>query len=416
VDARSTIEQSARRARRRLRESMLPYWLRVSRDERAGGFLLHDDISHSPLRRAGRALLKRPRRPQSDDKQLVTQARLVWVFAHAHRTGYGNGNAYLDAAHQGRAFLVDHFRDPAADGYRWKTDRDGRPVNDVKLLYGQAFVIYAFVELARASGSPDALTDALALFRAVERELHDDRYGGWREDADGDWSPVAADDRRVEVAFSGRKSANAILHWLEATTELYAETGDAAVRRSLEEAVELCRLHAFPPEPAQTREPFLPDWTPDPQSEPRSSYGHNVEFAWLMLHAQQVLGVEPDWGHFHAYLDHTLRVGFDHARGGAFMSGRTDRPADSRYKVWWVQCELMVALSVALTARWDDRYAVPLAQTLDFVERYMTDRSDGVLFDTVYEDGRPRWRRKSGNWKAGYHEVRAAVRLAEAFS
>jgi mannobiose 2-epimerase len=146
------------------------------------------------------------------------------------------------------------------------------------------------------------------------------------------------------------------------------------------------------------------------------SYGHDVEYAWLMLEAQDVVGVPRDWKRFHAYVDHTLQVGFDHRLGGAYTSGHGNEPADVRHKLWWVQCELMNALTVARLERDDDRYAEALAQTVTFVEHRMTDRRDGVLLEAVEEDGSRRWPRKSGNWKAGYHDVRAATKLVEAFA
>jgi mannobiose 2-epimerase len=416
ADPYTTIARHASRARRRLPETMLPYWHAVSRDDEIGGYLLHDDVKRSPIRRAGRALLRGRRPHEPDDKQLVSQARLVWVFSHAHRKGFGDGPVYLDAATRGHRFLLDHFRDAERDGYRWMTDRYGRPVNDVKLFYGQAFVIYGMVEYARAAGRCEPLDDALALFRAVERELHDDRFGGWREQADGDWSALADDDPRVEVPFAGRKSGNAAVHWMEALTELYADTADADVRRALVETLDLSRRHLFPADPARTREPCLPDWTLDPASEQLISYGHNVEYVWLMVRAQQAIGVDPDWDRFHAYVDHTLRVGFDHRHGGVYAWGHRDERAPRRHKVWWVQCELIAALTDALAVRPDERYARALAQTLDFVERHMTDPRDGILLDAVQEDGRRRWPRKSGNWKVGYHDVRAAVKLAEGFA
>jgi mannose/cellobiose epimerase-like protein (N-acyl-D-glucosamine 2-epimerase family) len=416
ADPHATIARHAADARRRLPETMLPYWLAVSRDDEAGGYLLHDDVRRNPIRRVGRVLLQGARPRPSDDKQLVTQARLLWVFSHAHQKGFDDGTVYVDAATRGYRFLRDHFRDPERDGYRWMTDRYGQPVNDVKLFYGQAFVIYGLVEYARASGTCEPLADALALFRAVEHELHDDRYGGWREQADGDWSALADDDPRIEMPFAGRRSGNAVVHWLEALTQLYADTADPDVRRALVEALDLGGRHLFPADPGRTREPCLPDWTPDPASEHLMSYGHNVEYAWLMLRAQEVLDLEPDRDRFHAYLDHTLRVGFDHRRGGVYTWGHGDEPAHRRHKTWWVQCELIAALTDALTVRHDERYAGALAQTLDFVERHMTDRRDGILLDSVQEDGRRRWPRKSGNWKAGYHDVRAAVKLAEGFA
>jgi mannobiose 2-epimerase len=415
VDARATVVAYARRTRERLPSTILPYWLRASRDDTYGGFRLPDDVVRGPAWRVGRPLVRGRRSAPNEDKHLVTQARLVWVFAHAHRHGLGVTTELLDASRSGHAFLLEHFRDAAHDGYCWLTDRAGRVRNDVKVLYGQAFVIYAFVELARASGDRAPLDDALALFRAVDRELHDDEHGGWREHAEPDWSPLEEGDRRAELPFVGRKSQNALVHWLEALTVLLDESGDASVRRALAEALDLCTGHLFPADPTTTYDPFLVDWTRDPAGTPTASYGHNVEYAWLALEAQRALGRPLDWDRFDAYLHHTLRCGFDHQRGGAFAQGHADEPASDRHKIWWVQCELMVALTVAVTHEWDDRAARALAQTTTFVERHLTDRRDGVLLESVHEDGRRLRPRKSGPWKAGYHDVRAAVRIAETF-
>ena len=416
MDAEATVRAHARLTRDRLPSTMLPYWLRVTRDDAAGGYLLRNDVLRGPARRARLALARTVRgSPADDTKQLVSQARLLWVFAHAHARGL-DPTRYLDAAHRGQEFLLEHFRDHEHGGYRWMTDRVGRPVNEVKVLYGQSFVIYAFVELARASGSRAPLDDALALFRSIDRELHDDRFGGWHEHAHPDWSPLVAGAHGAGMGDAGRKSANALVHWMEATSALYAATGDDAVRRALVEALGLCRDPVFPADPGDTHEPFLPDWSLDPDGVHRVSYGHNVEYAWLMLHAEDALGEPRDWDRFHTYLDHMLRVGFDDRRGGAFTAGHGDQPADDRHKVWWVQCELVNALTVALSEHHDERYERALAQTLTFVEQSMTDRRDGILLEAVEEDGRRRWPRKSGNWKAGYHDVRAATTLVDAFA
>jgi mannose/cellobiose epimerase-like protein (N-acyl-D-glucosamine 2-epimerase family) len=367
------------------------------------------------LRRAGRRVLRGPAGPLPDDKQLVDQARLVWVFSHAHRKGFDDQGLALQAAARGRRFLQESFLDREHGGYVWMTDRAGLPVNPVKHLYGQAFVIFSLVEYARASGDAAALHDAIALHRSIEGQLHDDVHGGWREHGDADWSVLADDDPRIRVPFPGRKSANTVMHWIEALTELYSESGDARCGASLTEALAVARRFLFPLDPAHTYEARRPDWTIDPDATP-GTYGHDVEFAWLMVRAQQALGLEPAWEQLYAYLDHTLLHGFDHRRGGVFTSGPRDGAADRRDKVWWVQYEFVAALIEALVERHDERYACALARTLTFVERHLTDRHDGVAFESVREDGRPRSRRKAGHWKAGYHEVRATVKLVDAFA
>src|SRR3954471_23422580 len=104
MDDRETIARFAERYRRRLAATILPYWLARSRDDSHGGYLLQDDVRRSWVRRAGRLVAMGPRPPLPDDKQLVDQARLLWVFSHAHRKGLGNGETCLRAATVGYQF------------------------------------------------------------------------------------------------------------------------------------------------------------------------------------------------------------------------------------------------------------------------------------------------------------------------
>ncbi len=415
MNAREEITQHAVRSARRLPETILPYWLARSRDDSDGGYLLRADIRRSWLRRAARRV-RSGRPPLPGEKQVVDQARLLWVFSTAHRRGFGGHDEYLQAASRGYDFLIGHFLDQTHGGYVWTTDRTGRPVNPVKHLYGQAFVIFGFVEYARACGDPSPLQHAVALHRAVDEQLHDDVDGGWREHGDADWRAVADDDRRVQVPAAGRKTGNTVLHWMEALTELYVETGDDRVRRSLVEAIDLSLRFLFPADPRRARERCMPDWSTEPGTEHRVSFGHNVEFAWLLIRAETALAREPSWEQLHAYLDHTLRHGFDGRRGGVYFSGPPDEPADRTDKVWWVQFEFVAALVNALRDRADERYERALASTLRFVERHVVDPRDGVPVESVRADGRRLVTRKAGHWKAGYHEVRATVKLVDAFA
>lgn len=78
------------------------------------------------------------------------------------------------------------------------------------------------------------------------------------------------------------------------------------------------------------------------------SYGHNVEYAWLLIRAQKVLGKPLSWDEFYAHLNHALKHGYDHERGGLFNRGADDQPATDTDKVWWVQAEMLAALTEAL--------------------------------------------------------------------
>ena len=155
----------AREMKAQLAEKILPYWYDTAQDTRRGGYLLADDAVKG--------------RGTPAEKQIVTQSRMVWAFSLAQIEGYSDTNRnYLQAAAQGYHFLLDHFLDRQNGGYFWTTDLDGKPVNDCKLLYGQAFTIYAFVEYYRASGDKEALAHALDLYHTIQTHMHD--YQKWR--------------------------------------------------------------------------------------------------------------------------------------------------------------------------------------------------------------------------------------------
>jgi cellobiose epimerase len=399
----ASLAQSAREFKTRLAEKILPYWADTAQDTVHGGYLLSDDLVK------GRTAPK--------EKAIVTQARMVWTFSLAHRKGFGDArHDYLKAAAQGYRFLSDHFRDPEQGGCFWKTDPAGRPVNDRKMVYGQSFVIYALVEYHRAGGDPEPLRQAMELYRTLQQRAHDPKHGGWTEHFTRDWTPLPLRDPAGEVEVAGLKSANTHLHYMEALTELYEVTRDAEVRKSLEEALDINKKYFYPLDAAKSCFHRNPDWSE--VTDPRSaglSYGHNIEFAWLMIRAEEALGRAPSWPHFYAHLDHALKCGYDRERGGLYHRGIGNEPPYDTTKVWWVQAEMIAAFTDALRHKPDAAYEAALEKTLEFVARTMTDPKDGIWVDSVMADGQPKNTNKAHNWKANYHDVRALLKFIEAF-
>jgi mannobiose 2-epimerase len=389
--------------KKELTDKVLPYWYDAAIDRARGGYVLADDASGTA-------------RPATE-KQIVTQSRMVWGFAHVYRKGYRDPKRdYLEAARHGYRFLLDKFRDPEHGGYYWKTDLDGRPVNDRKYLYGEAFVVYALVEYYRASGDAEALRHARDLFQTLQRRCHDPRHEGWGEHFERDWRLITQQDGRIEVEVAGLKSANAHLHWMEALAELYDATQDGVVRQALVEALRLNATWFYPPDPGRSCFHRNPDGSvvTDPKSA-GLSYGHNVEFAWLMIRAEEVLGQPPSWAHFDAILGHALQYGYDHARGGLYNRGADDQPATDTDKVWWSQSEMMAALTDGLRHQPNAAYTAALDSLIRFLRSYQIRTADGIWLESLAADGTPKSTAKAHNWKANYHDVRALVKFIDAF-
>lgn len=401
--AADPLAARAAKYRTQLRETILPYWYDTAQDATHGGYLLADTVGA---------------RGQATEKMIVTQARMIWTFSLAHRMGLSDAKRdYLKAAAQGHRFLTDRFLDREYGGYFWTTEVDGRPRNTRKMMYGHAFVLYALVEFHRAGGGREPLDQAVGLFRVMQTRAHDPKHGGWNEHFERDWTPMPlrSPDGQPEVA--GLKSANTHLHLMEAFTELYCVSRDPGVKAALAESLRINREQFYPRDPGRSCFHRNPDWTA--VTDPRSaglSYGHNVEFGWLMIEAERALGLSPSWDHFRAHVDHALAHGWDAERGGVYSRGVGDAPATDLRKVWWVQAEMMAALTDLLAHRREPALEDALLKLIGFVDRHMTDPKDGVWVEAVNPDGTPLRTDKAHNWKANYHDVRAIVKFAEAFA
>ena len=401
--AAKTPAEYAHELKVQLIQKILPYWYDTAIDRQNGGYILSDDAAKKA--------------PPATEKQLVTQTRMIWGFSHAHLKGLSDGKRdYLKAAEQGYRFLQQHFLDKENGGYYWTTDLAGKPLDERKIVYGESFAIYGLVEYYRASGDKVALKQAMDLYHALQKYSHDPKYGGWVEHFQRDWKPILDPKAQVIVELGGAKSANTHLHLMEALTELFEATHDHEVGKSLEEALKINSTWFYPSDPSKSTFHRLPDWQPvTAPSSAGLSYGHNVEFAWLMIHAENVLGRVPSWAHFEAELGHALKYGYDHSRGGLYSRGFDNQPATDTDKVWWVQAEMLAALTDGLKHKANPAYSEALDKLLSFIVTCQANPTDGIWLDTVAADGKPKVTAKAHNWKANYHDVRGMVKFIETF-
>jgi mannose/cellobiose epimerase-like protein (N-acyl-D-glucosamine 2-epimerase family) len=215
---------------------------------------------------------------------------------------------------------------------------------------------------------------------------------------------------------AGYKSANTHLHLQESLAELYDATREDGVKRSLEEVLEINKCYFYPKNAGHSCLHRKPDWSEvTDASSGGLSYGHNVEFAHLMIRAENILGRTEDWPHFYALINHALQFGYDHKRGGLYYRGMDDRPAYDTRKVWWVEGEMMSALTEALRHQENEEQRKALDQLVHFVNQFQADKRDGVWLNAVTEQGKPTNTGKAHSWKANYHDVRALVKFIEAF-
>jgi len=402
----------ARELEASLRERVMPYWCRTTIEPGTQGYHLFDVYPRSGLGRhwpGWRARITAARR----DRHLVGQCRMLFGFSLAHRFGYSTpAHDLLGAAEHGYRFLRSSMLDRAHGGFVWRADADGRVTDARKFLYGQAFAVLGLLEFHRASGRSEPVELALDVHHRVQAHWHDRVHGGWTEHGRADFGPLPRTEGSGAPEPVGLRSANANLHWLEALTELCEVSGAPEVRAALAEALEVTTTRFFPASSAARCQYLTEDWREvDRSLRGVISFGHTVEFAWMMARARTILRLPPSWSYVDALLRHAVNHGFDHRRGGFFTSGPSDGAATDLEKVWWVQAEGLAALSDRLAAAPDAHYAACLDLLLDWLRRYQILPEDAIWVWSVGPDGRIRDRTKASAWKAAYHDVRAMIKF-----
>ncbi len=351
-------------------------------------------------------------------KMIVSQARMVWYFAHMARTGLG-GSEYLEAAEHGFRFLHDRMWDAAHGGFFWELDSTGKKVvQSRKHLYGQAFGLYAVSEYFLASGRKEARDFAERIFGVMEARAHDKEYGGYVEFFNADWTPVPASEYSPIGEGASLKLMNTHLHLLEALTTYYRATEQPLARERLLELIEIQSSTVVRKNLGACTDAYQRDWTPHPDPKyARVSYGHDLENVWLLLDACKAAGISyhPLTDLFRTLWDYALTYGFDEENGGFFYTGAFNKPADVRDKSWWVQGEALVSALYMYRLTQDERYRRAFDKTLDWIERHQVDWKGGEWHGTVTPDGKTP-DDKGNAWKAAYHSGRTMMECLQLLS
>jgi mannobiose 2-epimerase len=396
-----TDDQIRERLTTLLLENILPFWVTQTVDQ-TGGFRQNHDA---------RGRWKGP-----CSKHIVGQARQTWFFSRLARSRYGTAEHHRLARH-GFEFLCRRMWDGDYGGFFWEVDETGDPPTmPDKHLYGQAFGLYALSEYAEATRDGSALSLADDLFDILERRAHDGASGGYLQFFLRDWSSPPAEARSYRDDLGPTdKTLDTHLHLLEGLAAYCRARDDPrAARRLAELALILSSTMVHRPSGAGINF-YTRDWTrfPTPTHE-RVTYGHDVESLWLLADAAGALGWSPALlrSFASATLTHALEYGFDRRRGGIYLMGYPQVPADRREKVWWAQAETLVATLWMYQQTRDARYREYFERTLDWVWDHQADWRHGDWHMVVDSRGRPSGD-KAHAFKTPYHNGRAILTCLE---
>ncbi len=400
-----------RRAKRLLSENLIPFWAGHAWDEEQGGFLTRLD--------------RRGCRLDDSEKVLMMQVRMIHSLSAAHRHGLRDGG-YLDLASRGFDYLVRTFWDSCDGGFYFSIHRDGSPYSTRKNTDFHAYALTGLSEYYLASARPEALEWACRVFDLLQQKAAD-RDLGFVEDFDGEAWPALNAEQMGLGGRTGIKTIDMHTNMLEGMTYLARASGRRHHRDVLGALLDLiCRkgIHAGH---GCTITAFDADWYPVGDAEGRmtTSYGLNVELAWLIWEAMDVLEIQETLYDQSALglLDHALTYGFDTEQGGLAANGpvagavlhASELGEERLHKSWWAQAELLNALCSAFSRTGRKHYFDALVKTFNWVHRYQVDHECGDWYqDTRWDTGAPVTTDKGREFKTAFHAGRALIRLDDA--
>jgi mannose 2-epimerase len=394
-----------------INNELLPFWFERAMDKERGGFITQFDRNGND---AG-----------TDEKSLIAQARMTYAMSAAARAGYQIERT-LEFAHHGAKYLITRMWDNSYGGFFWMTDRNGKVTVDKKIVYGQSFGIYALSEYYLATNDKLALEFAKKAFELLLSNAADIRYGGFFEMFSKDWVLAGPGS-----AGGDRKTLDVHMHLMEAFTTLYKAANLDSVRRRLEEVVSLLANVIYSPRTGAGKPQFSEDWKPTKQikfdiiwgwdrfqgegvkanADDNFSYGHDMEFFWLLLEALRVLNA--DAGKYKKILKaiagHVLTYGIDHEYGGVYVEGPLDGPAHDLQKEFWQQAESLIGLLDCYMLFKDGSFLQAYDAVHRFVFEKMIAHDVGEWLPLLERDGKPIWTHMGTSWKINYHTLRCAI-------
>jgi len=295
-------------------------------------------------------------------------------------------------------------------------DRDGRVVDDIKLLNPMSYMLEGLAEYSQAFNDAQARQEALDLFEIIDRKAHDDINGGYHLAFTADWQWIKDYQPGPNAAGSyGRKSSDWHLGLLEAFATLYDVTRDPRVRTRVEELLNLFIDKMIETPQGHLIYYFTEDWKPSDRNgdSSQSMYGLEMETSWLITEAAELVGRGNDPKVRRAavsLVDRTLQYAFDDEHGGIYHDGPASGPAFGKRKSWWQQAEALVGFLNAYQLTADEKYWKAFEKQARFVLDDFTDHKYGAWYSFIDPDGKVD-AAKAGPWRVQYHETRACLEI-----
>ena len=370
-------------------DDLIPFW-RGMKDSEYGGFYGYMGYDLAIDRKAV--------------KGCILNSRILWFFSNAFLT-LGE-DALLKEARHAFLFLKEHFLDREYGGVYWSLSYDGRPEDDTKHTYSQAFAIYALSSYYEASGDREALDMAYQLYELIEGKMRDEL--GYKEAFDEAFNEID-NEKLSENGVIASKTMNTLLHVFEAYTELYRVDHNEKVADQIKWMMDIVAEKVYNPELHRQEVFFDEAWNPIIDLH---SYGHDIETAWLIDRSVEVLNDEAYEKKMSPITQDLTNQIYKVAFDGASLANECEKGVVNEWRIWWVQAETVVGFLNGYEKTGRLEYLDAAKKVWQFIKDHLIDRRDGYAagrewYWRVQADGTPDETQPIAEpWKCPYHNGR----------
>ncbi len=371
--------------KKHLTDDLIPFW-RGMKDSEYGGFYGYMGYDLAIDRKAV--------------KGCILNSRILWFFSNAFLT-LGE-DALLKEARHAFLFLKEHFLDREYGGVYWSLSYDGRPEDDTKHTYSQAFAIYALSSYYDASGDGEALEIARSLIRLVEDKCRDGY--GYLEAFTRDFHPED-NDKLSENGVMAEKTMNTLLHIFEAYTEFYRVTKEEQVADRLKYMLGLMADRIYNQELGRQEVFFDRTWN---SLIDLYSYGHDIETAWLVDRGLKILDDRACTERLAPITEAITENIYNRAYTDHSLANEAENGVVDTTRVWWVQAEAVVGFLNGYQKNPEKSEYLRAAEDIwGYIRDYMIDKREGSeWFSGLDVDRKPLGKPIADPWKCPYHNGR----------
>ena len=375
-------------------ENILAYWTKHTLDFTNGGFF--GKISNDN------------KVDENAPRGSVLNSRILWTFSAAYNLT--KAPLHLQVAERAFKYISRYFADKEFGGVFWSVDKNGNPLDTKKQIYALSFAIYGLSEYFQASRDEAAKQLAITLYEDIVKHSLDKNKGGYIEALTREWKDIG-DLRLSDKDFNEKKSMNTHLHVLEGFANLYKVWPNEKLKQKIVELIHIFLDHVIDPQTNHLILFFDEDWNPKSNI---ISYGHDVEAAWLVQEAAEII---QDEALVEKVKQKSVQVAEAAARGldvdgGLWYEKDVEANHLIKEKHWWPQSEAMVGFYNAWQITNDYSFLEKSLNNWAFIKKYILNKAAGEWFWGVNEDYSVMEKEdKVGMWKCPYHNGRACIEL-----